>query len=126
MIANPEAARRAVKAYLKANLSSAMPVTLNRVDDKLFDPTASGRNECLVRMAEMDFSEFHCEVRLDLYLSVTTKDEDEWVGALADFFNDDLTLGNTVTLADLESIDLKHDINRPDFLFIQVGATLTI
>lgn len=123
---NPVTARRAVKAYLKANLSAAMPVALAKIDDKIFDPTVSGRNECLVRLAENDFDEFHCTVGLDLYLSVTTKDEDAWVGALASFFNDDLTLGNTVTLADLESIDLKHDINRPDFLFIQVGATLTI
>jgi hypothetical protein len=126
MIKNPEAARRAVKAYIKANLSAAMPVALSKVEDKLFDPTTSGRNECLVRLAEMDFDDLHCTVGLELYLSVTTKDEDAWVGALVDFFNEDLTLGNTVVLADLQSVDLRHDLSRPDYLFIQVGVELTV
>jgi hypothetical protein len=120
------AARKAVKAYLKTNLPPIFPTPLTRIDDKLFDPTLSGKPECQMQMREMDFDQYHVTAGLDLHLSLPKQDEDDVTAAVAGFFDDHKTLGGTVVLADLKSIDLFRDINRPEFLYIQVSVELTL
>ena len=119
-------ARKAVKAYLKANLSAALPAPLSKIDDKPFDPTTSGKNECLVRLPDNTFDQYHTTVNLDLFLCVWKVDEDDLVGALFNFFDAHKVLGGAVTLADIKSVDLTHDLNRPGFLLATVGVELTV
>ncbi len=123
---NLATARKAVKAYLKANLSAALPAALTKIDDKPFDPTLSGKNECLVRLSDNSFDQYHTTTSLDLYLCVWKMDEDDLVGAVSDFFDASKTLGGAVVLAELQSVDLFHDAARPTFLFVQVGVALTV
>jgi len=118
--------RKAVKAYLKANLSAALPAALTKIDDKPFDPTLTGKNECLIRLNDNTFDQYHATVSLELYLCVWKMDEDDLIGAVQEFFDTHKTLGGSVVLAAADSIDLFHDATRPTFLFAQVSVELTI
>ncbi len=124
---NPAISRKAVKQYLKDNLSNAMPTPFKKIDDKLFDPTAQeGRNSCLIHLPQTDFDEYHGTIQLDLMVCVWKQDEDDWIGAIWEFFTENRTLGGSVVLADLKTLDLMRDLLRPDFLYLQAGITLTI
>lgn len=125
-LADVGASRKAVKAYLKANLPSIFPTPLTKIDDRLFDPTVSGKPECLIQLRENDFDQYHVTCGLDLHLSLPKQDEDDVVAAIAEFFDDDKSLGGTIVLAELRSIDLFRDILRPDYLYVQASADLTL
>lgn len=120
------AQRKAVKTFLKANLPAVFPTPLTKVDDRLFDPTTSGRAECLIQMRENDFAEFHVTTNLDLHLSLPNQNEDDVIDAIEAFFDGHKSLGGAVVLADLKSVDLFHDIARPGYLYVQASAELTL
>ena len=118
--------RKAVKTYLKTNLPAIFPKPLTKVDDTLFDPTISGKAECLIQMRENDFDEYHVTTGLDLHLSLPGQNEDDVVQAIANFFDNHKSLGGTVVLASLKSVDLFRDITRPGYLYVQASAELIL
>lgn len=120
------ASRKAIKAYLKANLPAIFPTPLTKIDDRLFDPTISGKPEGLIQLRENDFDLYHVTVGLDLHLSLPAQDEDDVVGAIAEFFDGNKSLGGTVVVAELKNVDLFRDINRSGYLYVQASAELTL